>query len=1210
MGVNWTEKQLEAINAKGENILVSAAAGSGKTAVLVERVIRKITDPENPIPIDRLLVLTFTEAAASEMKQKITAALEKEMRKDPENKFLKEQIMKAGAADISNVHSFCKKMISNNVFSTAGDSDGSIPTDFSIIPETENEILLKDALDDVLERYYSNIDDLPSFRGLVLGYGGVKSDGNLRDTALGLYKFINSMASPKRWLRDAVNIYKEVSVRGGFSGTKAERLILGEIRKTARELLECYDYIERIVDDNFEKDRPHHAFFAEERLGFEHLYSAAEKGIGEFMDAVRELKFKSRLPGVKKDDDYHVKEAQEQIKFYRDIAKKRFSEEFGKYKTIGIGELEDRYIKTYPLVKTLKNIVLTLRRRHIRLKREKGYLDFSDLEHEFINLISDKDGNPTRTALKLREKYEEILVDEYQDTNNIQDTIFKLLSRGNNIFMVGDLKQSIYKFRNASPKLFAEKYERYGKGDGGRLICLTNNFRSRKTVVDTVNGIFEKLMSKRTCDTEYGEDERLVFSAGYLGEDTADCRTELLLTDCDPKNYEAEKYSGYDKYMFEAETVARRIYDMVNVEKTRVYDKETGEKRRIKYGDISILMRSVGAAAPVFEQIFEDYGIPVRSEKGRGYLDSVEVMTVMNFLRIIDNPLQDIPLIAVMRSPIFAFTPDALAEIRMAERNGNFYYAVVKAAENGMEQAAEFLDVLNKLRDEAEYMGIDEIVWKIVNDLNYGAIASAAPGGEQAAANLKLLFERAAEFERGSMSGLFNFMKYIDGIKDEADLTPAKLLGEDINAVNIVTIHKSKGLEYPVVFVANMDTSVADKAQIVWHEDLGIGLDYVDPSLRVRYPGLMKALIKAQKKRENTAEEMRLLYVAATRAKEKLIFSARKLSRGNGWEKAVYAPDGALSPVFINRYCTLRDWTLPALARHKDADGLKNTLSFDATDDKNMDFAFEFKYVNHETEPLEYETEKAEGNRENVSKQGAEAVDKSDGESRGLPEELRERLEYRYPTPELAAIPVKMSVSEVKSIAEPESEYVPVIKPIGDASFRSADEIDSKSRGSITHYVIQHIDIHRTDTLEEIEKQLDEMTQNGIINSKQRSVVSSKSIYSFYGSGLGKRLKKAERVENEFKFYVRIKAKEIYPELDTDAPLLLQGIADCFFFEEDGIVLIDYKTDNVSRYDVKKRSKVYSRQIEYYSRGISEIFDIPVKEKYLYFLEPSAAVSM
>ena len=275
-----------------------------------------------------------------------------------------------------------------------------------------------------------------------------------------------------------------------------------------------------------------------------------------------------------------------------------------------------------------------------------------------------------------------------------------------------------------------------------------------------------------------------------------------------------------------------------------------------------------------------------------------------------------------------------------------------------------------------------------------------------------------------------------------------------------------------------------------------------------------------------------------------------------------------------------------------------------------MDFAFEFKYVNHETEPLEYETVKAEENRENVSKQDAEAADKSGGESRGLPEELRERLEYRYPTPELAAIPVKMSVSEVKSIAAPESEYVPVIKPIGDASFRSADEIDSKSRGSITHYVIQHIDIHRTDTLEEIEKQLDEMIQNGIINSKQRSVVSSKSIYSFYGSGLGKRLKKAKRVENEFKFYVRIKAKEIYPDLDTDAPLLLQGIADCFFFEEDGIVLIDYKTDNVSRYDVKRRSKVYSRQIEYYSRGISEIFDIPVKEKYLYFLEPSAAVSM
>ncbi len=1192
MSVNWTEEQLRAIEERGSNILVAAAAGSGKTAVLVERIIRRICDEKNPTPVNRLLVLTFTEAAAAEMKRKIATAMEEKLRTEPDNRWLREQLLMISSAHISTVHAFCKTMLQNNIHKTG------LPVDFTLIDETENAVLRNQALDQVLERYYQRIGKKVAFRDLTTGYGGTKSDDTLRNTVLNLYHFSRSLAYPEKWLSRAVTQYKLAEKAGDLSGTDWERILKEQCRKLVLEMESGYRGIWKIVEAEVPSDHKYFSYYRELLQSFLQAFEPVLHGDTSLavLKACQERFEIPRTPvktGLEEDVVYRINcikkqlvtEAQNDLRLLLD----------------GAGpERMERVFACGPRVRVLKQLVRQLERLHTAMKREKSVLDFGDLEHEMMRLLSDRHGNPTGIALQLRERFEEILVDEYQDTNDIQDTIFRLLSKNEtNIFMVGDLKQSIYRFRNANPNIFAEKYHRYLAGDGGVCIRLFKNFRSRKTVVDSVNGIFSGIMKQETGGLDYTPEEYLIPGADY--PDTGDdFTTELLLTDVAAAKEEAgEQEPEASAPQMEAEIIAKRIRQMIDGSEIQVSDRDTGNLRSVRLGDIAILVRNK-SRVPEMEQVLNAYGIPTASEVGQQYLDSLEVLTVLSFLQIIDNPRQDIPLLAVLRSAIFEFTPEELAEIRLCAK-GDFYTALTAAAEQGNSRVAEFLRILEDLRNDAVNYGVGHLIFRICHELHYLSLVGAMPNGRIRQRNLTLLYERGEEFEQGALQGLFHFMAYIESLrKEKADMKAGTDFADAENTVSIMTIHKSKGLEFPVVILCSMDTEFHERdasAGILWHENAGIAMDYVDTRLRVKYPTLAKQLVREQMLKDSRAEEMRLYYVAATRAKEKLILSTLIGTKHDSWKKAAPLAGESLPVGLIRRQRSMRDWTLLCLLAHPAAEQLRE-LAEGGVANPGMEFSLSVQYRVPRGEVISVLPEQKE--REELGR-------------KETTESMAERLSYQYPHKGISGIPVKLSISELKRRNMPDNDYVQSVLQTRDVVLNELTEIGATERGTITHYVMQHIDFSRTETEDAIEEQLEEMVSTGLITKKQKAAVSIMGIYGFFAHPLGQRLKKATRTRREFDFYMEISAgqlDETLPPEDKDETVLLQGIADCFFYEDDGVVLIDYKTDRISAEQAEERAEYYRLQMEYYTRGLTSVLECPIKERYLYFLSPGTAVAM
>ncbi len=1191
MAVEWTTEQLAAIETKGSNILVAAAAGSGKTAVLVERIIRRICNPDDPASADRLLVLTFTEAAASEMKRKIAIAMEEKLRLEPDNQWLRDQSLLIPSAHISTVHAFCKTILQNNIHHT------SLPADFTLIDDNENAILRNQALERVLERYYRRIDQKEAFRDLAVGYGGTKNDENLRTTILKLHNFVRSLAYPKRWIRDASRYYQDVRETGKISdGPWAELL------KAICDLLiaEMHDGLEKIwhlVEAEVPSDHKYFAYYQTLLNDFEshfHKVLKDEAGLTETVQISASFEI-PRVPVKTGLEDSLVN----RINSVKKVLVVDILKELKGY----IADLEPERFRRValcsPRIQTLKQLVRQTERLHQSLKRERSVLDFGDLEHEMLHLLEDEKGNPTPVARTLQRRFVEILVDEYQDTNNIQETIFRLLSRDEkNIFMVGDLKQSIYRFRNANPSIFADKYQKYLNGDGGVCIRLFKNFRSRGEVVDSVNGIFSSLMRVGTGGVDYTQEEYLIPGADYP-ETESDYTCELLLTDMRGKKEFAEEISSVTA---EAKTIAERIRKMVDERELLVKDGQTGNPRPVRLGDICILVRNK-SRVPELSRVLSSYDIPTISEVGQKYLDSLEVMTVLNFLQIIDNPHQDIPLLAVLRSAIFRFSPEELAEIRLCGK-GDFYTVLQKSAQSGNQKAAMFLSVLEQLRKDAVHQGVDQLIWQICHNLHYMNLVGAMPGGRVRQGNLNLLYERGAEFEQGSLRGLFRFMEYVESLRsNHADIKGAQSFSDVENTVSIMTIHKSKGLEFPVVLLCFMDSEFNERdtsSAIIWQEEAGIAMDYVDAKLRIRYPSIVKQMTKDIIIQESRAEEMRLFYVALTRAKEKLIFSTTIGTRYDSWKKAIPIHNLPLSVGIIRRQKSMRDWLLGCLLSHPEGTCLRRIAEYEyVMPNQNMGFPIKISLIDPEDE---WEENKVIAREEMTS---AEPVK--------IGPDVTERMEYVYPQRALGEIPVKMSVSELKRRTIPEEEYLPSILPVRQAILTEQTSIGGAERGTITHYVMQHLDFHRTKTVEEVDVQLQEMIEKGLISNRQRSAIVPEEICSFFRQPLGQRLKNAKKVEREFDFYMEIPAAYINENLSGEEAaekVLLQGVADCFFYEEDGVVLVDYKTDRIAPENAEERAKLYRDQIEYYSKGLTDVLNCPVKERYLYFLYCNKAVKM
>ncbi len=1296
----WTTEQWEAITEKDCNLLVAAAAGAGKTAVLVERIIRKITDDKNPIDIDRLLIVTFTNAAATEMRERIAEAISVSLEKNPDSRLIQRQLALLGKASITTIHSFCKEVIRGNF--QCIDIDPS----FRIADETESSLMKLEALNDVFVEQYEKESNKEFFE-LLECYGGNRDDQILMDMVLSLYTFIQSSPWPKAWLEDMTG---SLSVPEGmdFGQTPWGKVIMDSVRV---ELEGIKDMMTRAVDLvktglGLEK---YLAVYREDLTNIESILNIMKSQPASTWDhlynALQSIEF-TRLPNAAKEVD---KEKQELVKTIRDDVKACIKKLCEKLVTANSSEITEDLKLLYPKMKCLADLVTGLAEKYAEKKSRKSVVDFNDLEHFCLEILSKKGENgalePSDIALSYRERFAEILVDEYQDSNLVQEMMINMISRiypKPNVFMVGDVKQSIYRFRQARPELFLHKYNTYSpeKGHAFRKILLFKNFRSRKEVVDAVNFIFKQIMSVHAGELDYTDDEALnpgaVFAESYQEDWTVGGEAELHLiqtgigkqedVDSGPNEaYDAQETSEdvedeeeiLDNIQCEARLVAQRIHQLVESEDRTfaVYDKSKKEYRKVEFRDIVILLRTTKNWSEVFVDELAIAGIPAFADTGSGFFKTIEVQVVLSLLQIIDNPYQDIPLLAVLRSPMVSFTTDQLAELRLADRKGPLFDALRKCAAGTGKislKAAEFLEKLKKWREMSLYLSTDQLLWRLYDETGYYGMVGAMPAGEQRQANLRILFERARQFEETSYKGLFNFISFIDKLKSSrGDMGSAKTLSENDNVVRIMSIHKSKGLEFPVVFLSGCGKkfNLQDmNKSILLHQDLGFGPDVVDHIRRLSWPSAAKQAIREKIKAETLSEEMRILYVALTRAREKLIITGAANDVGKAvtkWLATAGSEESRLPDYEMLKGNNYLDWIGPALMRHKGCGDLRNSAPIgsefrgcliddpsqwqiklwnkgDVLNGRRSEESLEGEFIawldslsgkahqdNHEPSHQITLEEMLKEQPELIITSPVTETKNFDRLIAGIEtpcvininEEIERRLSWKYPYVKTSKVPAKVSVTELKrrfntQISEDSGaipSYLPTLvsKPL---FLEEKKGLSAAEKGTILHFIMQHLDFSRIAPREsEIMAQIEAMIAKDLITRQQAQSVDIQKINQLFSSELGKRMLASGSINREVPFNMEIPCCELYRDMNAedcqDETVLLQGVIDCFFEELDGIVLVDYKTDYVPDGKEESIKERYRLQIHYYSRALEILTGKKVKEKYIYLFWNGKVIS-
>jgi len=1246
----WTAEQLSAIEERGCNLLVAAAAGAGKTAVLVERIIRRITDLHNPVDIDRLLIVTFTNAAATEMRERIGDALADALEKNPDSQVLQRQMALLGKASITTIHSFCLEVIQNNFHKI------DLDPNFRVADDTEAALLKQEALEEMFEDRYTHEYVSQEFLDLVECYGGNRGDDKLQKTVMELYNYVQSHPWPEKWLKEhteAFNLAENQDIRDLPWAKVLIDNILIELRGFRENLEKAIE-----IAQEGEGLEPYLATLKCDIELIERLMKACDGSWEEMYNVFSTLEFET-LGRCKKDAD---KAKQEEVKKIRDSVRdgvKKICSDIFQYNP---QQIVKQLKEVYPLLKCLSSLVLELGERYQNKKQEKALLDFNDLEHLCLEILIESDSNgrlyPSDVAMEYRERFEEVMIDEYQDSNLVQEVILGAVSRRDtekpNMFMVGDVKQSIYRFRQARPELFMEKYNTYpedrhseGKEGLNRKILLYKNFRSRKEVIDGVNFIFKQIMSRNVGELDYDDKEALypgaVFENPPDGSSLAAGPIELHIVDLDddspdwstvnePEEISEEDEAADDEELpdaiqAEARVVAQRIQQLIKPGEQgkiiQVYDKNLKKYRNIEYRDIVILLRATKNWADVFVEELAAAGIPVYADTGTGYFETIEVQTMLSLLQIIDNPFQDIPLLAVLRSPIASWTLEELIDIRMMDQESTMYEALLKAAQGSEGQlsrkAKAFVEKLNEWRDKSVHLSTDELIWYLYGDTGYYSCVGAMPGGLQRQANLRILFERARQYEETSYKGLFNFIQFIERLKSsQGDMGSAKILGENENVVLIMRIHKSKGLEFPVVFVSGCGKSfnmMDMSGRILVHQDLGFGPDYVDYSRRILCSTLPKQAIKYKVKLETLSEEMRIFYVAMTRAREKLILtgSVKNLPKAAAkWCRCLDTVSMKLPEHKVLQGRCYLDWIGYAVVRHRNGQPLREIVGILNEDDIELllddESVWRIKLWNKNhliaAKAGEEEAAAALWNEEQEPEEGLKAE---------YVEAINQRLGWVYPYMQSWKIPAKISVTELKRYMDAEFSDEPIstsstyVAPLMKKPKFLEEEksLSAAERGSILHFVLQHLDFKKADTLENIKQQIVDMVSVQLLTEEQAKAVDILRIQRFLKSDLGRRIAKADKVYRETPFTIRLNGKEVYPDLDQelykDEFIILQGIIDCYFEEEDGIVLLDYKTDYVPPENgldiIRDRYRI---QIEYYTKALEQITGKSIKERYIY----------
>ncbi len=1321
-----TKEQKKAIALHGCNILVAAAAGSGKTSVLIERILSMISSSEHPIDIDRLLVVTFTNAAAAEMRERMEKSLEKAFEQGlsyADNKNLQKQIALLHKSHIMTIDSFCAEVLRNHF------QEANLDPSFRIADNAELKLLQEDILADVLETAYQEAEKFPGFLQFVDSYAPGRSDEAIETIILSVYNAAAAYPDPEGWLLEKRKEIEAISTTPLEEQEWMKKLLLflhSDLESYQKEIVRLIKLCEQEAglipyQETLELDLElfHDLLLSDNYISYANAFSELSFArLGRIKKAEKE-KISPDLIQEIKDGRDTVKTAVSLIKksYFPELSKKKkkkrkeekdFLEVFSneteaikqetefveEKKSIGEAmeaELRKDLLGTVVPMLAMYDIILLFLKAYQKAKMERNILDFSDQEHLALKILVDKDGTPTKAALELREYFEEIMIDEYQDSNRLQEVILTAISKGNNLFMVGDVKQSIYKFRLARPELFMEKYHKYqncniedtfGKPEAeSHKIDLSKNFRSRQSVLDIVNYLFSRIMGSQLGNIEYDKAAALYYGAGdsYLPNEQDE--SEIILVTPGEKE---KKNPEQGKIELEAAHIAARIQKLVLEQKFQVRDNASAEGasldnplRPIRYGDIAILLRTMSGWSEIFLKILQEMGIPAVTATAKGYFEASEVKILLNLLKLIDNEQQDIPLAAVMLSPIGGFSEMDLAIIcSMTRKKEEFDIEKKKEKDNKLYNACrEFIDTvwqednqiklqqelqlffkqIGDFRSLAACLTVPELMEQILMITGYDDCVRAMPDGEKRYGNVRMLIQKAGDFEKTSYHGLFQFNRYMERLKKyEIDFGEAETFN-NIDAVQIMSIHKSKGLEFPVVFVSGLGKQfnlMDTRKNIVIHQELFAGADFVDLEKRIQVPTVLKKVLQKDMIMETLAEELRVLYVAMTRAKEKLILTGYVEKTEEKKRKWIWQGMAGKIPIHVLENAkTFLDLIMPVFLQEMPVKE-NNKTGFDTC---------KIKIKESSSEDLVFQAIGMENTREwkrqDLLHHGEmELEEEKEYLYKEYKKEIFQQMEEVYPYQEEMQLKTKFTVSELKRASAMEEweslednfdeDYLEkeetffsenlgrAIIDVPDTdellSINSVEELELREKlipsfikpkeekkmggvmiGTLYHEVMCHIDFTNVNTIEKIREQLNNMKKKGILEPEGYRKIKVEKLQEFLACPIGKRIVEAQKNGKLFREQPFVMGMDAAIFLDKNKKtqtkekenkkekeiVLVQGVIDLFFEENGKLILLDYKTDRVKEEKIKKR---YLKQLEYYGEALKRTRNLPVEEKYLY----------
>ncbi len=1171
MGVKWTTDQQHAIECCKGSVLVSAAAGSGKTTVLVERVIRRLTDEDNPCSAEDLLIVTFTRAATAQMREKIGAAILKRLSEDPTDRHLRRQYMLLPFAKICTIDSFCNDLVREN-FHALG-----ISPDYSLLDNETAVIMKNDVCEAMLERAYEEDSD-GSFSGLSDMMSSGSSDEDFAKLIIKMYDISTAYPFPDLWLDSLIEEYSQPDINKSCWG--------GIIKKYVCDMLDyCVsssnDMMAAMESDSIVADAYGAAVQSDINM-YAELREKVNRDWDEALEAFNTVKYMGlgRVPkGYESETKNAVMTARKKLK---DLLKK-----VPNIMCVSSGEhSEDVRLMRGPVTKLIE-LVKQFGREYSAEKDKMNSADFSDILHRALNLLAVSDGRggyiKTDLARELSSHYVEILVDEYQDINEAQDMIFKAISVDeNNLFTVGDVKQSIYRFRQAMPEIFLRRRSTTHSFESGKYplgITLGSNFRSRVGVTSCVNYIFRQLMSTEAGELEYDDSEALNAAAKYPERDTPDCELHVV----------TDKGNRADTLEAQARYVARYIDRTVREGKTLVT--KGGALHPASYGDFCILLRTAKNVSSVYANALSERGIPVFSPETGGFFEAAEISFILSLLRVLDNPVQDIPLAAVMLSPLFGFSAGELADIRASAKERleagetePLYRSVAASADAGDEKAAAFLKKIESLRRLSLTLSAGELVRRVCEETGFDAIAGAMPDGERRRLNIGLLCDYAEKYEAAGNLGLSGFIRFIDKVaRTSGDLATAARPSENADIVRIMTVHQSKGLEFPICILADMQHAFNERdntESVLISSSAGLGMKRRTEDGISVYDTASRRAAVITSERMGRSEEMRVLYVALTRAKENLVMVTSVPNPEKGLAKvAVECGIGErANPFAVLRMNNFSDLVLMALMRHPAADELRKLSDVDVPIFLPEKDRFKLKVVVSDSES--FMTESA-----NEQKIAAKPV---------FFDEVCERLDYSDPRSVLSSVPAKRAASD-GSERGINREYFASSRP----AFMSSGGLTPAQRGTATHKFMQFSDYAAARA--DIESELARLVDGGFLSEDEGKAVNIGAAKRFFMSPLAERIFASDNVMREKKFAALFPAKFFYPELTGEAAeekIVVQGIADCVFAEDGKLVIVDYKTD--TGVDAEALLDRYSAQLGIYREALSQALGMPVKETLLY----------